>query len=167
MRIIVTDSSSLIDLKKGHLLDAFLDLPHELIVPESMLLDELLSFTESEVGLMRRKMTVTALDGAQIKRVHAVQHAEPALTLYDCMALIVATDNPGAILLTGDRRLRNVAMNDGIQAHGVLWIVQELANLQITPPSLLMNALERWRDDKLVRLPAADVDRLMRQLRKL
>lgn len=90
MRIVVSDSSSLIDIKKGGLLEAFLELPYELVVPESMLVDELLSFTKDETALMRTKVTLGVADAKQMNRVHAKQAACPALTVYDCIALVLA-----------------------------------------------------------------------------
>ncbi len=41
MRIIVNDSSALIDLKKGGLLEIFLGLPFTLVVSDDLLADEL------------------------------------------------------------------------------------------------------------------------------
>ena len=42
MRIIVSDSSCLIDLRKVGLLDAFLKLPYEFLIPNTLFEDELL-----------------------------------------------------------------------------------------------------------------------------
>jgi hypothetical protein len=58
MRIIVNDSSALIDLKKGGLLEIFLGLPFTLVVSDDLLADELLSFTKAEIALKRRKMSI-------------------------------------------------------------------------------------------------------------
>ena len=66
MRIIVKDSSALIDLKKGGLLEAFLDLPFTLVVSNDLLADELLSFTKAKIALMRRKMNVVSLSSDEM-----------------------------------------------------------------------------------------------------
>ena len=58
MRIIVSDSSCLIDLRKGKLLGPFLKLPYELVIPDVLLENELLSFTKREIALMRREMSL-------------------------------------------------------------------------------------------------------------
>ena len=46
MRIVVSDSSCLIDLRKASLLDAFLKLPYELLIPNTLFEDELLNREE-------------------------------------------------------------------------------------------------------------------------
>ena len=166
MRMIVADSCALIDLKKGGLLDIFLELPFELIVPDIILADELLSFTEVETAGMRRRMTVGHLDGEQVRQAEETQRVNPALSLYDCAAFILAQANPGAVLLTGDRRLRVVAESVGVECHGVLWVVDELAKAKPDSHKQLISALETWRDDVLLRLPAADLDRALRLLRE-
>jgi len=153
MRIIVTDSCSLIDLRKGGLLHAFLELPHELIIPESLLHDELLSFSEEDHRLMRRKMTVAPLDGVAMTKVRALNKSAPALSIHDCMAFVIAQNLDNPILLTGDRRLRTIGEAAAITCHGVLWAVDEIAAHQVSSGRILLAALEFWRDDPLVRLP--------------
>lgn len=166
MRIIVADSCALIDLKKGGLLDIFLELPFELIVPDIILADELLSFTEVETASMQRKMTVGHLDGEQARQAEGIQGVNPALSLHDCAAFVLVQANPGAVLLTGDRRLRILAESAGVECHGVLWAVDEMVKAKPASRKLLIGALETWRDDVLVRLPAADLDRTLRRLRE-
>jgi hypothetical protein len=54
MRIIVSDSSCLIDLRKASLLDVFLRLPYEILIPNTLFEDELLKFTaEQKKALLR------------------------------------------------------------------------------------------------------------------
>jgi hypothetical protein len=48
MRIIVSDTSCLIDLRKASLLKVFLHLPYEILIPNTLFEDELLSFTDVE-----------------------------------------------------------------------------------------------------------------------
>ena len=48
MRLIVSDSSCLIDLRKAGLLDAFLRLPFEILIPNTLFEDELLKFSAAQ-----------------------------------------------------------------------------------------------------------------------
>ena len=50
MRIVVSDSSCLIDLRKVSLLEPLLELPYEFIIPNTLFEDELLKFTVAEEG---------------------------------------------------------------------------------------------------------------------
>jgi len=118
MRIIVNDSSAFIDLKKGGLLEAFLDLPFTLVVSNDLLADELLSFTKAETALMRRKMNVVSLSGDEMGLMRGTQRTSPALSLHDCAAFVLAQREDGCILLTGDKRLRARAEGVKIECHG-------------------------------------------------
>ena len=51
MRIIVSDSSCLIDLRKASLLGAFVRLPYDILIPDALFEEELLRFTPAEEGL--------------------------------------------------------------------------------------------------------------------
>ena len=51
MRIVVSDSSCLIDPRKVSLLDALLQLPYEFLIPNTLFEDELLKFTAAQKKL--------------------------------------------------------------------------------------------------------------------
>ena len=59
MRIIVSDSSCLIDLRKASLLGHFFKLPYKILIPNTLFEDELLKFT----GAQRRILTDGGLRG--------------------------------------------------------------------------------------------------------
>jgi hypothetical protein len=161
MRIIVSDSSCLIDLRKGHLVDAFLELPYELVIPDVLLDDELLSFAKSEIALLRRKMTVATLDGEGVERVRTIIAEVRALSVYDGFAFVIAEERPGCILLTGDSRLRDRSEASGMECHGVLWAVDEIRKAKTATMTALLQALEAWHDDPLVRLPRQELGRMI------
>jgi hypothetical protein len=48
MRIVVSDSSCLIDFRKASLLDALMRLPYELLIPNTLFDGELLNFTAAQ-----------------------------------------------------------------------------------------------------------------------
>jgi hypothetical protein len=60
MRIVVSDSSCLIDLRKVSLLDALLGLPCEFLIPDTLFEGELLKFTPAQKkSLIRGGLKVT------------------------------------------------------------------------------------------------------------
>jgi rRNA-processing protein FCF1 len=142
MQIIVSDTSCLIDLRKGHLLDAFLELPYELVIPDVLLDDELLSFAKSEIALLRRKMTVATLDSESVERVGTIIAEVSSLSVYDGFAFVAAEERPGCILLTGDRRLRDRAEASDIECRGILWVVDEIRKAKTATMKALVKALE-------------------------
>ena len=55
MRLIVSDSSCLIDLRKASLLEAFLELPYEVLIPDLLFEEELVRFTPAQKDLLLRE----------------------------------------------------------------------------------------------------------------
>lgn len=166
MRIIVSDSSCLIDLRKAQLLEPFLTLPYERFIPDVLLTDELLRFTEKQLVRIKRDMKVVSLGSDAVERVGAVLRDNPALSTYDGFAFVVAENHPGAILLTGDRKLRELAETEDLEVHGVLWVVQQLREHGKATAEVLLRGLETWRDDPTSRLPAASLGRLISEFKR-
>ncbi len=161
MRILISDSSALIDLRKGLILELFLKLPFEFVIPDALIESELLSFTKKEINSLRKQMTVATLDGQEVDKAQSIVSAAPALSMIDGFALVVAEKHPGCILLTGDRRMRLKAEENNIECHGVLWIIEELAKMHSISSKILLNTLKTWSDDPYVRLPRSEIERLI------
>ncbi len=127
MRIIVSDSSCLIDLRKALLLDAFLGLPFEILIPNALFEDELLKFTPAQKkGLLRDGLKVIDIPGPGVLRAREIVMANRQLSIHDGLAYVLAESNKGCILLTGDGRLRTLAAANGMSVHGVLWVIDEI-----------------------------------------
>ena len=158
MRIIVSDSSCLIDLRKAALLGVFLSLPYEILIPDTLFEDELLSFTASEKRLLLQSgMQVVDLPGKQVLRAREVVGARPQLSVHDGFAFALAEMHSGSILLTGDGRLRELAIINRIEVHGILWVVDEIHRGQLTTAKALHAALSLLADDPAVRLPTREL----------
>lgn len=158
MRIVVSDSSCLIDLRKVSLLDALLRLPCEFLIPDSLFEDELLKFTPAQKkSLVRAGLKVIDLPGERVLRAQAVIRQAPQLSVHDGFAFALAESYPGCILLTGDGELRNLAGQHNIEVHGVLWVVDEIHRCEIEEARLLLTALKILSSDPTVRLPRREV----------
>ena len=91
MRIIISDTSCLIDLRKAALLAAFLRLPFEILIPNTLFEDELLSFTaEEKRTLVKAGLKVVDLPGPQVSRARDVIRAQPRLSIHDGFAFALA-----------------------------------------------------------------------------
>ena len=74
MQIIVSDTSCLIDLRKASLLEAFMKLPYEIIMPDTLFEEELLKFSEAEkIILLEGGMKVTELPGEGVIRAQEIE----------------------------------------------------------------------------------------------
>jgi len=158
MRIVVSDSSCLIDLRKVSLLDAFLKLPYEILIPNTLFEEELLKFTEAQKrALLRGGLKVIDLAGERVLRAQQVVRAAPQLSVHDGFALALAETHTGCILLTGDGYLRTLAESHKIEVHGLLWVVDELHQKQLSTGQILCAALRLLAGDPAVRLPRREL----------
>lgn len=158
MRIVVSDSSCLIDIRKAALLSAFLKLPYEVLIPNTLFGDELLKFTAAEKrALLRDGLKVVDVPDTGVLRAREIIQKAPRLSINDGFAFAVAESHTGCILVTGDGLLRTVATEHGIEVHGVLWIIDELHRHEIAKPATLAEALRLFAQDQTVRLPRREL----------
>ena len=158
MRIIVSDTSCIIDLHKVQLLLAIFELPYTFVIPHTLFENELLGLTAAEkTELLRRGMEVRELDGVGVARAQDYFNAHPALQLNDCFAMRMAEEIDDSILMTGDANLREVAITKTIEVHGVLWTADELDQHRVVDRPTLQIAMRIFRDDPLVYLPGEEI----------
>jgi predicted nucleic acid-binding protein len=159
MRILISDTSCLIDLRKASLLEAFVQLPYDLVIPDVLFEQELVLFSNVEKELIEKELRILSLPGEKVIRVQSVNRDYPALTLNDCFAFVLAEQTPNCILITGDRNLRDLATSSDIKVHGVLWVIDEMYNARVATANQLYSALLLFKADSTVRLPKNDLNR--------
>ena len=163
---IVHDASCLIDLNKGKLLCFVPKLPFRLIVPFPIRHAEVLDFTDREWRLLDEGGLETLdLSPEQVEEALNIRQVQPRLSANDCLCLALTRCQENAILLTGDKLLRQVAVSEGFRVHGVLWVIDKLKNARACPNATLISALELWRDDRSVFLPTQEIEGRLRSLR--
>jgi len=166
MRVVVNDASSLIDLRKGQLLPAVVQLPHRLVIPYPVRDSEILDFSPQEWQLLDDAGVETYdLEGPAVARAYQFKGDYGRLSANDCFCLVTTEQFAGAVLLTGDRNLRRVAECHDLEVHGALWIVEELRQHRLATNNLLRFALTCWRDDPSVFLPDTEIARLLSRLK--
>jgi predicted nucleic acid-binding protein len=158
MRIVVSDSSCIIDLRKANLLESFLRLPYEILIPNTLFEDELLRFTpEQKHAMLQGGLKVVDVPGSGVVRAQEVLREAPRLSINDGFAFVVAESHEGCVLVTGDGLLRTLASRHGIEVHGVLWIVDELHSHGLESDASLAAALRILEADDAVRLPRREL----------
>lgn len=165
MQIIISDTSCLIDLRKSSLLKAFLKLPYEIVIPNTLFEEELLKFSEQEkISLLDDGLKVLDLPGAGVRRAIKIESDFPALSIHDCFAFALAESIQNSILLTGDGLLRTVATKHQIEVHGVLWAIDEIHKAETAKVSELLDALKLFESDPTIfRLPNRDLKAFIRR----
>jgi len=160
MRVLVSDTSVLIDLERSGLLEAAFRLSWKFAVPDLLYKRELRDHNGPE--LLRLGLRVEALNPEAVHRALEYQRRVPALSLPDTFAITLAKVK-GRILLAGDGELRRLATAEEIDHHGVLWVFDQLLDQAQATACVLHAALTALSGHPRCRLPAREVrDRLER-----
>jgi predicted nucleic acid-binding protein len=163
MRIIISDSSCLIDLRKASLLEPLLALPYEFLIPNTLFEEELIKFTAAQKrDLIRRGLKVIDLPGEDVLRAQTVVRRLPKLSVHDGFAFALAENHPGCILLTGDNELRTFASQNNMEVHGILWVIDQFHRHKIKPATALLAVLQALYADPTVRLPRRELTAIIK-----
>jgi hypothetical protein len=151
-QVLVSDTSVLIDLDRGGLLEAAFALPFRFTVPDLLYKREL----QSEEGprLLELGLEIAGLDDQQVGSAQNYQASQFAISLPDAFALVLAK-SMGCRLLTGDQNLRRLADSEKVACHGVLWLFDQM--LGIYGPERLYHGLTQLAEHRRCRLPKAEI----------
>ena len=164
MKILVSDSSVLIELSKRQLLDRMFELHFQFAVPDLLFEEELIDLGRySRQDLLGLGLQVEALDPDGVAAAMSYQSRRPALSLVDSFALALANLR-GWELLTEDRGMRSFAQSEGIPHHDVLWIIDHMSTVGILSAAQVIVALEAMRDDPRCPVPNHELALRLRRL---
>ena len=128
--------------------------------------DELIPADERRAVLEDYGLLVTDLTDEEMEQANEFAAKYKRLSRYDTFALSIAKRRSW-VLLTGDRPLRNAALNENVECHGLLWIYDELYRLERISCARSIEALQALLisvQEGRSRLP---IDELMKRLKGL
>lgn len=154
----IADTNVLVDLHNGGVLATMFLLPYtfdalDVIVAELQVPD---GQSLVEMGLCSEE-----LPAEQVLEVAALAEQCRTVSVNDLFALVLARYK-SATLLTGDRRLRQLAGREGIPVHGVLWVLDEMVRLEKLSPARAAAALKAMLACG-ARLPRSECDDRLRR----
>ena len=156
MHVLVSDTSVLVDLERGSLLEASFRLPFRFAVPDLLYERELKNWGGE--GLIRLGLVVVELDGDGVRRAIAYRRRVPALSLPDCFALVL-TQTRSWVLLSGDGALRQLAGDEAVECHGVLWLLDQMHDADVVSIRQLYDGLTAIAEHPRCRLPRPEIRR--------
>ena len=156
MQVLVSDTSVLVDLERGSLLEASFRLPFRFSVPDLLYERELKNWGGEE--LIRLGLSVEELDGDGVQRALAFRQQAPALSLPDCFALALAQTRSW-VLLSGDSALRQLAVAEAVECHGVLWLLDQMRDAAVVSIRELYDGLTAISEHPRCRLPRSEIRR--------
>lgn len=154
MKVLVSDTSVLIDLERGSFLETSFRLPYEFVVPDLLYERELKDYGGDR--LLKLGLRVEELDGDGITRALAYRQRRPSLSVPDCFALALAQANSW-ILLSGDGGLRELANDEHVDCHGVLWLLDRIHEVTAATVQELHAGLTTIGAHPRCRLPRTEI----------
>ena len=164
MKVLVSDSSVLIEFSKRELLDKIFELEYQFAVPDLLFNEELIDLGQySRQDLVTFGLLIEALDPDGVAMAISYQSRRSALSLVDCFALALANCQ-GCVLLTEDRTMRGFAQAEGIPHHDILWVVDNMSAAGILSAAQVTATLEAMRDDPRCPVPDRELALRLRRL---
>jgi predicted nucleic acid-binding protein len=154
MRVLVLDTSVIVDLERGGLLEAVFALSLELAVPDLLYRRELEEYRGNR--LVELGLRVEELDEDGVKLALNYRQRASKLSLPDTFALALAK-SAGFVLLTGDALLRELATAEKVECHGVLWVMDQMFSEGVVQPQHLHTGLSAIARHPRCRLPKDEI----------
>jgi hypothetical protein len=154
MIVLVSDTSILIDLERGGLLEGAFSVGLSFVVPDLLYEREL----KHDIGPYLRSLGlgVVALTAKEVAIAQEVSATRPGLSLPDCFALSCAT-RPNHVLVTGDGLMRKEAQVRLGAVYGLLWILDQMHVSGKFEREHLVDGLTKIASHPRARLPTDEV----------
>lgn len=138
----VTDASILFDAVNGGIVHEMFRLPFIFVTSDLIANKELKHppFSEFE----REGLVKEELSGPHVGEMIRIRSSRKILSIYDISAFLLARDQK-LILLSADDALRKFAKAEGVEVHGILWILDELIRHKILSNAEAIAALQQIR----------------------
>lgn len=160
-KIVLNDTNIIIDLMSVNLFDSLFRLPWEVHITD-MVKEELTregQLTLAEEAIERGCLLVDKFSGEEVGEIHEWHERIQGITnlsICDC-SVWYASEKRGYIVLTGDKKLRNVVEESGVEVHGVLYVLQTMVDELLISPSEAISILRQLQAFNQ-RLPKNDID---------
>ena len=154
METLVSDTSVLIDLDRGSLVEATFRLPFEFTVPDLLYERELKEHGGPD--FVRLGLRIAELDGDGVSLALGYRRKRRPLSLPDSFALALAKTNAWT-LLSGDRELRELAEEEEVRCHGVLWLLDQMLEQRVIDLDDLRAGLGKIAAHPRCRLPKSEI----------
>ena len=165
MKVLVSDSSVLIEFSKREILHKMFELEFLFAVPDLLFHEELIDLgTYSRQDLLGFGLRVEALGADSVAMVVACQAERAALSLVDTFALALAGTH-GWRILTEDKTMRRFAESKSIAHLDALWVVDRMLDTSVLSDSQALVVLEAMLNDPRCPVPKPELARRIEPLR--
>lgn len=163
--IVVSDTNVFIDLISVGLQEQFFLLPMEVHTTD-MVVFEVRREGQSKIMtdlIDKGCLKVKAYTPEEMQPFFQAEHRRYNLSPADYSVLTYSKNN-GYILLTGDKKLRKVALSESVEVHGSIYVIAQMVEHHIISELQGVKKLEMLRSNNQ-RLPKAQLDVLIKKWR--
>ena len=157
MNVLLPDTSVLIDLERGAILETIFCLPFNYAVPSLLYQMKLKDYGGN--ALMDLGLRLEELDVKEVMLAQTYSLRLRALSVPDSFAL---AKSRSWILLSGDRKLVRLAKEEEVAVHGVLWLFDRMYDEGVADRTELFNSLRAITAHPRCRLPKAEIEKRLR-----
>ena len=154
MTVLVSDTSVIIDLERGELLESVFRLTVDFAVPDLLFHRELAGPLGDR--LLALGLRVEELSPGEVQGATVLRRADASLSLPDTFAFALAHGRQWT-LLTGDAGLRRTAEAHALDVHGTLWVLDQLEAQAACSLQVLAAGLAKTSGHPRCRPPKAEV----------
>ena len=122
MQLYISDANIFIDLEICGILSKMFDLPYEFAVPDILYIEEL---EEQHGDLPGYGLRIEKLSSKSISYAIELRSQYNGPSDNDFFAFVLAKQET-CPLITGDGQLRRVAVAEGVELRGTIWIVEQM-----------------------------------------
>jgi predicted nucleic acid-binding protein len=123
----VTDTNIWIDLHRGGIIEKAFEMPFKLAAPDVIIAELQIPSGDSLISF---GLQIKELSGPQVLMVLDLAENYVRPSREDLFALVLAKEND-AILLSGDKSLRDAAREEGVKVHGTIWLLDQMVEYGI------------------------------------
>lgn len=163
MTVLVSDTSVIIDLERGELLESVFQLAVDFAVPDLLFHRELAGPLGDR--LLALGLRVEELSPGEVQGATVLRRADATLSLPDTFAFALAQGRQWT-LLTGDAGLRRTAEAHALDVHGTLWVLDQLEAQGACSLQVLAAGLAKASGHPRCRLPRAEVTARLNRYRR-
>lgn len=153
-KLLISDANIIIDIIVGELHDAMFALDYEFGIPDVLYSEEL---EEQHPEILDAGLVLFELNPNTITNAISLyqQNLITKVSVNDCMALALAQQEC-CTLLTGDAKLKQLAIIESISVRGTLWVVNEMFSNHLISAKNAATAYQKMLDDGS-RLPTEEI----------
>lgn len=159
-KLLISDANIIIDIIAGELTAAMFALDYEYAVPDILYADEL---EEQHSNIVQAGLKLIELSPESVNTANAYfqQNTASRVSANDCMALALAQQE-ACNLLTGDAKLKQLAMTQGVTVYGTLWLVERMLVGKHINVEGAQAAYQKMEDDGS-RLPIKEIQKQIKK----